>query len=340
MPLASDLVLDDSKFDESRISSATAALNDRLIETQLSIPKWHEVGAEKFRQMRWNGETALPKPLVLESGVDFQMPSRDAGRDIPCRMFKPASGDVRGVFMHIHGGGFVLNSEKQSSSDTYIKSLADGCQLAVVSIGYRLAPEHPYPAGLDDCIDAADWLSRKAKPNYGADLMFIGGDSAGANLSVLTVLHFLKMQSGFSLRGLLLQYGVYDLSYTLPQAKNFKRHGPLVLDQSAMAHFTDAYLPDRTQEQRREPAISPFYEDLYQFGRATLPPALFTCGTEDPLLDDTLMMTVKWRCTGSEAITKIFTGAPHAFALFPPSVCEHAGPALEVTQQFILEKSA
>lgn len=156
----------------------------------------------------------------------------------------------------------------------------------------------------------------------------------------MTALRLLRTQANFSLRGLILHYGVYDLSHNLPQAKNFKTHGTLVLDQNDMAHFADAYLPDKTQEQRRDPAISPFYEDLYQFGRAGLPPALFTCGTQDPLLDDTLMMAIKWRCTGSEGITKIFTGAPHAFALFPPSVCEHAGPAMGMTQQFILEKMA
>lgn len=62
------------------------------------------------------------------------------------------------------------------SQDTFLKWFADNCQLAVVSIGYRLAPEHPFPAGPEDCFDAAEWLVKKSKPNYGADLMFIGGE--------------------------------------------------------------------------------------------------------------------------------------------------------------------
>lgn len=335
MPLASDLIVDDAKFDAAKISAATAALNERLIETQSSMPKWYEVGAEKFRQMRWNGETALPKPVVIESGVDFKIPSREDGREIPCRMFKPENGHVKGVFMHIHGGGFVLQSEKHQ--DTFLKWFADNCQLAIVSIGYRLAPEHPFPAGPEDCFDAAEWLVKKSKPNYGADLMFIGGESAGGHLSLVTALHLLRTQPNFSLRGLLLHFGCYDLSM-LPQARNFKRAGPLVLDPDIMERFTNAFLPDSSKEERRDPAVSPFYADFNEFGRAKLPPALFTCGTEDPLLDDTLMMAVKWRCHGSEAITKIYTGAPHGFILFPPSQCEDTGPAMEVTQQFILEK--
>lgn len=280
------------------------------------------------------------------------------------------------------------------SQDTFLKWFADNCQLAVVSVGYRLAPEHTYPAGPHDCFDAAEWLVKKSKFNYGADLMFIGGEvcidfhyeaglgsaiskqqghgklkrdsrcgytrgchyntlathltcysianekqSAGAYLSLVTALHLLKTLSNFSLRGLLLHFGAYDLSM-LPQARNFKRRGPLVLDQDIMERFTDAFIPNTTKEERRDPEISPFYVDFYQFGRGSLPPALFTCGTEDPLLDDTLMMAVKWRCSGSEAITKIFNGAPHGFILFPSSDCEDAGPAREVTQQFILEKLA
>jgi acetyl esterase/lipase len=62
--------------------------------------------------MRWNGETPLPKPVVLESGVDTTIPSRDTGRELPCRVFKPENEETKGVLMHIHGGGWVLQSEK------------------------------------------------------------------------------------------------------------------------------------------------------------------------------------------------------------------------------------
>jgi acetyl esterase/lipase len=70
------------------------------------------VGAEKYRKMRWNGETPLPKPVVLESGKKMEIPSRESGRGIPCRYFLPEKGDVNGVYMHIHGGGWVLQSEE------------------------------------------------------------------------------------------------------------------------------------------------------------------------------------------------------------------------------------
>lgn len=77
-------------------------------------------------------------------------------------------------------------------------------------------------------------------------------------------------------------------------------------------HFTDAFLPGTTAAQKKDPKISPFYEDLEAF-RGRLPKALFTCGTADPLLDDTVLMGVKWLMAGGEAVVKIYEGAPHAF---------------------------
>ena len=71
--------------------------------------------------MRENGETALPKPIRLEEAKDFHIPSREKGRDIPCRVMTPEhGGKVQGVFMHIHGGGWVLMSEKESVSPVSI----------------------------------------------------------------------------------------------------------------------------------------------------------------------------------------------------------------------------
>ena len=75
---------------------------------------FRKVGAGKYRDMRRKGETAFPKPTVIESGQDFSIPSREKGRNIPCRIMMPEiSGEVKGVYMHIHGGGWVLMSENE-----------------------------------------------------------------------------------------------------------------------------------------------------------------------------------------------------------------------------------
>lgn len=116
-----------------------------------------------------------------------------------------------------------------------LKYLADHCQLAVLSVGYRLAPEDPYPAGNEDCFDVAEWLVDNAEKEYGAPLKFMGGDSAGAHLGVVTAFHLLKTRPDFAFKGLVLNFGAFDLSGFTPQVWTFDL--PLVLDVHIMLKF-------------------------------------------------------------------------------------------------------
>ena len=101
-----------------------------------------------------------------------------------------------------------------------------------------------------------------------------------------------------------------------------------------MTHFINAFLPNYTLEQKRHPSISPFYEDIYKF-RGRLPRALFTCGTNDALLDDSIFMSVKWQMAGAEAVVKLYEGAVHAFIGFPVEKSDEAGMCLRDTKAFI-----
>lgn len=206
MPLTSDLSLAAAKFQPEAISQQTHDFNAKLIEIAKTGPKWYEVGAAKYRQMRWNGETPLPKPIVLDSGKNIKLPSREPGREIPCRVFTPDAGQpTKGVFYHIHGGGWVLQSE--AYQDPMLKYLADQCNLTVVSVGYRLAPEDPYPAGNEDCFDVGEYLVDHAEKDFGAPLLFVGGDSAGAHYGILTCFKLLETRPHFSFKGLVLNFG-------------------------------------------------------------------------------------------------------------------------------------
>lgn len=112
MSLQSDLKVDSLKFDRALADSKTEEFNEKLIQIWASGPRWYEVGAAEYRKLRWDGKTPLPKPVVLPEGVNGTLPSRDAGRTIPYRMFKPSHGGAgKGIYMHIHGGGWVLQSE-------------------------------------------------------------------------------------------------------------------------------------------------------------------------------------------------------------------------------------
>ena len=106
-----------------------------------------------------------------------------------------------------------------------------------------------------------------------------------------------------------------------------------------MDHFIGAFLPNKTVEEKKDPAISPLYENLEAF-RGRLPSALFTCGTEDPLLDDSVLLGTKWAMAGGDSTVKIYPGAPHGFIAFPSSLLKEAGEALDDTKTYIRERLA
>lgn len=259
----------------------------------------------------------MPKPIILdETASSLAIPSRDLDRTIPCRVMRPSGRVPRGIFLHIHGGGWVLMSER--FFDPYLKRIADDHGLIVVSIGYRKAPEHPFPAATHDCYDVVEWLLENGEKEFGPEaggLKFLGGESAGAHLSALVVLHLAQHQNAkyrsFMFRGLVLNYGAYDLSWT-PSARHLDRNPPLVLNLDLMDSFVNAFLPGWSLEDKRKPEVSPLYANLSQL---ELPPALFTCGTEDCVLDDTMFMSVKWAMSGAEAIVRLYPGAPHGFVM-------------------------
>lgn len=291
-----------------------------------------QVGAAEYRRLRKEGRTPLPGATLLPTASPFHIPSREPGRTIPCRALFPQNGyPARGLFLHLHGGGWVLNDE--ASSDVYLQSIADSCGLICLSVGYRLAPEHPHPAAPDDCFDAAAWLIANAPRCFGTDLAFIGGESAGAHLAVVATLALLKSEqhASFRLRGILLHYGTYTLRWQ-PSTKLFRKNPTLILDEEMLNHFRDAYVPSATEEQFTLPELSPFFADL---NGLDLPPALFTAGTEDCLLDDSIFMSTRWMMAGRKAILKIYPGSPHGYILFPPSQHENTKRALGDTKTFV-----
>lgn len=225
------------------------------------------------------------------------------------------------------------------SQDGLLNFMAQKASLAVVSVGYRLAPEDPFPAGPNDCYDAATYLVSNSQSRFGAPLLFIGGESAGAHLSALTLLHLHTAHPDFRIRALILHFGCYDLSAFLPAAHHFSR--PLIINYPIMTAYTNAFLPGTTEAQRRDPSISPFFADWQRVGREMkggLPPALFMCGTEDPLLDDSVLMSAKWGIAGGDATLRIYNGAPHGFIMFDESLLASAGEGLRDLEQYLLEK--
>jgi len=272
---------DPAQFRPTAISAETAKLNEDLVGLLTGQPEWWVVGAEATRQARRRGEGPFPAPVMSPLARVMTIKGKD-GNDIPLRIITP-SAPARGVYLHIHGGGWVLGG--YDMQDPMLERIADNTGQAVVSVEYRLAPEHPYPAGPDDCEMAAAWLIKNAKAEFGTEALTIGGESAGGHLSAVTILRMRDRYGYAGWRGANLVYGVYDLSMTPSQRMFGNRR--LVLRTIDMQQFYNAFLPTVTD--RQVPDISPLFADL-----RGLVPALFSVGTADALLDDTLFMHARW----------------------------------------------
>jgi acetyl esterase/lipase len=183
----------------------------------------------------------------------------------------------------------------------------------------RRAPEHPYPAAPDDCEDAALWLLEHGHRELGTPALYaIGGESAGAHLSVTTLLR-LRDRHGITgaFRAANLVYGGFDLSMT-PSQRNWGDRA-LILSTEDMHWFGRCFAGDRTVEELRDPDLSPLYAELRD-----LPPAYFSVGDLDPLLDDSLFMSARWQAAGNEAELRVWPECIHAFLAFPLAVARMA----------------
>jgi acetyl esterase/lipase len=281
----------------ANVLDETRAFNAEIRAQMARLAPIDSVPAEQTRRARREGRSIFG-PIVHVPEARWV----DAD-GVPLRVVVPE--EPRGCYLHIHGGGWTLGAADQR--DVPLRALSRTTGLAVASVEYRLAPEHPFPAARDDCAAAARWLANGGAAELGVPPVFaIGGESAGAHLSVLTMLE-LRGEVAFAAANLV--YGPYDLGDT-PSRRAWD--DVLVLTDRGMNWFADNFLPGLDREQRRAPEISPLYDDL-----RGLPPALFTVGTLDPLLDDSLFMAARWEAAGNETELILFEEGAHGFNAFP-----------------------
>ena len=302
---------DPALFDDAAIDPETAKLNAQMIELLSGQPEWWIVGAAAMRAARRRGEGPFPAPVMSSRARTITITGKD-GAQIPLRVIEPAH-PARGIYLHLHGGGWVLGGADMQ--DPMLERLADNTGQTVVAPEYRLAPEHPYPAGPDDCEAAAMWLVQHGKREFGSDTLTIGGESAGGHLTAVTILRMRDRHGYTGFRAANIVYGAFDLSMT-PSQRQFGSTR-LVLRTIDMQQFYNAFLPTITD--RRDPDISPLYADL-----KNLCPALFTVGTKDALLDDSLFMHARWVAAGNQAELAIYPGGAHGFTLFPNDLSKSA----------------
>lgn len=294
--------LDPKLFRPEAISPEIASANEKFQALLSGGPDWWDIGAAAYRAAAASGRGPFPPPQMSPRGRTIEIEGK-GGHKVALRVVAPEN--AKGIYLHFHGGGLVLGSAM--TQDMMMERIVGSTGMACASVEYRLAPENPYPAAWDDGESAAAWLIKNGKKEFGTDVMTIGGESAGATLSATVLLRMRDRHGYTGFRAANLTYGNYDSSMTPSQMLSPDRG--ILVGKLSIKKFCEAYLPKNVD--RRDPDVSALYADLKK-----MPPAIFTVGTIDPLLDDTLFMYSRWIAAGNEAELAVYPGAPHAFNTF------------------------
>ena len=261
----------------------------------------------------WWGD---PKPLPRVE--DRRIPGPDS--EIPIRVYSPPRADRQPILVFYHGGGFRLGD--LDSYDAICRDLAARSGAIIVSVGYRLAPEHVYPAAVDDSYAALAWVHAHAADIGGdATRLAVGGDSAGGNLAAAVSLKARDL-AGPPLVFQLLTYPALNFAEMETESHKLFAEGYLI---GGAAHeFTrDAYVPNPAD--RRHPYASPLLaNDL-----TDLPPALVITAEFDPLRDEGEMYARKLADAGVQTRATRYEGVPHAFLYAPAAMSRKADGALD-----------
>jgi len=236
---------------------------------------------------------------AVEEVEDIAIPVRDG--EIAGRLFRPA--DAHGTIVWFHGGGWVMDGIE--ASDAMCRILATSAGASVVSVDYRVAPEHPFPVPLDDCFDALSWV---ASIDRSAPLI-VGGDSAGGNMAAVCALRA-RDRGGPPLAAQVLVYPATDTDLTTP---SYLEHGGdelLMLGTAEMAWFFDQYVPNAGD--RENPEVAP----LRTADLSGLPPAIVVVAEYDPLRDDGLRYGERLGAAGVEVTLLRYDDMPHVFFSF------------------------
>lgn len=293
---------DPELFEAASIPEETKAFNNRIIALVENGPELWDLPRDVVRNARREGKGIFPLEPFDENATNIEIQGK-AG-PITLREICPETTEPKGVYLHIHGGGWVYGAA--DLQDQRLKRLAEDTGLICISVEYRLAPENPYPAGPDDCESAALWLSENIDKRYGLKFLAIGGESAGAHLSVNALLRLRDNHKLRPFHAAVLIAGAYDLAMT-PSAAKFSSN--LILRRKDMVNFSACFLAN--DEDRRDPDVSPLYADL-----EGMPPAHFVVGTCDPLLDDSIFMAHCWRQLQRDTEFEIYPGGCHVFNYF------------------------
>lgn len=261
------------------------ALEDRDVADPTTLRPEAGRALATLTNLRWNAD--LPPVARAETTMV---------RDLPARLVVPKNDAGTDGILYIHGGGWALCSA--ATHEGAARRLAGACGAAVLTIDYRLAPEHPWPAGLEDCLGA--WRGLPCDRRWS-----VAGDSAGANLALAAMIRLLERGGALPAQALLF-YGVYGTDFDTP---SYLTHadGP-GLTRAKMQRYWDWYAPHAV---RSDPTVAPLAADDATL--AALPPLYLNAAGFDPLRSDTERLAARLARLGRDDAFDLVEGVVHGF---------------------------
>lgn len=270
------------------------AMLDQMEES--GLPQLHELPPVDARaQAKLLTELVGAGPEVADLS-EFSIPT--SGGEIPARRYVPA--DAAGVILWIHGGGWVICD--LDTHDAMCRLLANESGCEVVAIDYRLAPEHPFPAPLDDCWDALRWVAKQA----GEQPVIVAGDSAGGNLAAVCALRA-RDCGGPELALQVLVYPATSGDLTTQSCAKYGSGPDTFLTVADMEWFWDHYVGDAGDDS------SPEFRPLRAQDHSGLPPTIVVTAEYDPLRDDGFAYVEALRAAGVPVTHHHYDDVVHAF---------------------------
>jgi acetyl esterase len=265
-------------------------------------------------------EDFSPEMLALARGPVGAPPTRPIARvtddvvaGVPVRCYQH-DGPPAGLVVYFHGGGCCIGSI--GLMDNVARGLAHDSQAMVMSVEYRLAPEHPYPAGLDDCEAVTRWaLANASQFGVPPHCVAVAGESAGGNLAAAVTLR-LRSNADAPLAGQVLIYPEVDTSPSAHRSR--EEFAGVVLSRKTMDGFWERYSDGR--DLRGDPFAAPLHAESL----AGLPSAIVVLGGCDPLRDEGRLYARRLRDDGVDVEELCYAGQPHGFVNFDLPAADEA----------------
>jgi acetyl esterase len=264
----------------------------------------HKIIPEEHRKMFDAPVLPVEQRVQVFSVEERTIPTAEA--DIPVRIYTPKEADSYGILMYFHGGAFF--SGNLESHDEVVRPICMESGYKVISVGYRLAPEHPYPAGLEDCYNVTKWATdNKDELKWDGKNLAVAGDSSGGNF-VAAVALMARDKQEFALTKQVLFYPSLDLDFSEfrypSQVENGKGY---FVESDSLAEFNSFYLLGNVDTDH--PLVSPIREENLE----NLPAALIITAEYDPMRDEGELFAENLKKSGVHVETKRYEGATHGF---------------------------